>query len=359
MFKKDEYNQEEYNDYYQQEVAGAELNGSGEGKEKGGMGKLMAVPLLIILAVAGYFGYNMMNSQPEEIDTTLQVSMDNLPQSVQGNEEPTQAIEPTETTEPISSVAPAENQITDLEKELERAMGKTVEAEESTIEEEPTIQKPKEIVTELPKEVEGNTIQTAVTQEVQKAVSTSGKMSPEEVASIVAAVMQQMNQSKNSDTSTAAPIADKKDVELMNDLSDSDVDSVSADLIKELENINLSENTEIDTSSKKQINVYNKVNVQRVTGNDTLSQLSNEINNVISEGINENKAKTYTESLKSEVDVRQNEMRIIVVKKGDTLGKLAQRAYGNVMDYKRIYRANPELTRPDRIYIGQKLRIPN
>ena len=361
MFKKDEYNQEEYNDYYQQEVAGSELNGSGGGEEeKGGMGKLIALLVLMLLAVAGYFGYNMMNSQPEEIDTTLQVSMDNLPQSVQNNEEPAEPVEPTEAIEPTKTtevVPVAESQTSDLEKELERAMGKTAETEESTIKEEPiTVQEP----TKPAKETEENTVQTAVTQEVQKAVASSAKMSPEEVASIVAAVMQQMNQSKNADTSSAEPIAAKKDVELMNDLSNTDVDSVSADLIKELENINLSEDTQIDTSSsKKQVDVYNKVNVQSVTGNDTLSQLSNEINNVISEGINENKAKTYTESLKSEVDVRQNEMRIIVVKKGDTLGKLAQRAYGNVMDYKRIYRANPELTRPDRIYIGQKLRIPN
>jgi len=48
-----------------------------------------------------------------------------------------------------------------------------------------------------------------------------------------------------------------------------------------------------------------------------------------------------------------------VVKKGDTLGKIAKRAYGNAMAYKKIYQANPEVTRPDRIYIGQKLRIPN
>ena len=57
---------------------------------------------------------------------------------------------------------------------------------------------------------------------------------------------------------------------------------------------------------------------------------------------------------------RKNEMRIIVVRRGDTLGKIAKRAYGNVMEYRKIYKANPDiLKRPDRIYVGQKLRIPN
>ena len=351
MFKKDEYNQEEYNDYYRQEVEGAELNDSGK-EEKGGMGKLLILLTLIVLAVAGYFGYKMINlQQAEDIDTTLKVSMDNLPQSVQDNEE---IIKPTET---VPSTTEKESQTLDLEKALEKELEKTVNSKKITITEEPVIKESEEII-EAAEEGKTDTIQNTVTQEVQKAVSTSSKISPEEVASIVAAVMQQMNHSKSTKTDDLKPIANEKDVELINDLSDTDVDSVSADLIKELENINLNEDKKIDNSNE-QVDVYNKVNVQKVTGDDTLSQLSNEINDVINEGISENKAKTYTESLKSEVNVRQNEMRIIIVKKGDTLGKLAQRAYGNGGDYKKIYRANPEVTRPDRIYIGQKLRIPN
>jgi len=343
MFKKDEYNQEEYHDYYQQEVAGAELKGgTPQEEEKGGMGKIIAPIALVVLAIGGYFGYNMMGSQSEKIDKTLQVSMEeNLPQSTQADTNSEEAVKaPKE--EVISK--PKITEVVETPKT--ETIAKTVETSN-----EPTT------ITPQPA-----TVQTAVTQEVQKAVATTGKMSPEEVASIVAAVMLQMNQAKTTETTTATPIAAKQDVELMKDLSDTDVDSVSADLIKELENINLSEDTEIDNSDKK-VDVYNKVNVQSVQGDDTLSQLSNEISNVINEGITqttqESTAKSYTESLKSEVDVRQNEMRIMVVKRGDTLGKLAKRAYGNAMDFKKIYRANPELTRPDRIYVGQKLRIPN
>jgi nucleoid-associated protein YgaU len=48
------------------------------------------------------------------------------------------------------------------------------------------------------------------------------------------------------------------------------------------------------------------------------------------------------------------------VQKGDTLGAIAQRYYGAASKYPVIFEANqPMLKDPDRIYPGQKLRIPN
>jgi nucleoid-associated protein YgaU len=48
-----------------------------------------------------------------------------------------------------------------------------------------------------------------------------------------------------------------------------------------------------------------------------------------------------------------------VVVKGDTLSKIAQKAYGDMMKYPIIFEANkPMLTHPDKIYPGQVLRIP-
>ena len=322
MLNKDEYNQEEYNDYYRQEVEGAEI---GDSDEEGGlMSKLIILLVLLALAIAGYFGYKAMNNNAstDDIDTSLQVSAESsLPQSVQEEPKPVPVIETK--AEPV------------ITKEV------VAKAEVAKIAEpKPT-----------------PSVQSTINSEVTKAVATQGKMSAEEVAAVVAAVMQQMNQQKSSNPSSTST-TEKQDVVLMNELSDSKVDSVSADLIKELEGVDISENTKID-NSKKQVDVYNKVNVQNVSGADTLSQLSSQINAVMSEQVTKDKAANYTDSLKSEVNVRKNEMRIIVVRKGDTLGKIAKRAYGNVMDYQQIYRANPELTRPDRIYIGQKLRIPN
>jgi LysM repeat protein len=178
------------------------------------------------------------------------------------------------------------------------------------------------------------------------------------MTAVIEAVLKQMNEQKSLEGASPASEAVKKDAVLIDKLSQSDVDSVSTNLVKELENVSLSENTKVD-NDKKQVDVYNKVNLQDISGEDTLSQLSDEINAVTEEKVNTDTADTYTSSLKKEINVRQDEMRIIVVRKGDTLGKIAKRAYGNVMDYEKIYRANPEVTRPDRIYIGQKLRIPN
>lgn len=48
-----------------------------------------------------------------------------------------------------------------------------------------------------------------------------------------------------------------------------------------------------------------------------------------------------------------------VVKKGDTLSKIAEEFYGDKMLYPKIFEANRHLlSDPDRIKPGQKLRIP-
>ncbi|CAA6811896.1 MAG: Unknown protein [uncultured Sulfurovum sp.] len=333
MLNKDEYNQEEYNDYYRQETEGAEL-GSSNDEESGLMSKIIILLVIVALAIAGYFGYKAMSSTSEnnDIDTSLKVSAESsLPQSVQVE---------TEKIVIAEEVAPIKEEV----KIAEVNTNETAETDKVVDAQEPT------------------TSQAAVTTEVMKAVENKEKLSAEEIARVVGAVMKQMNEqkaSKSSSSSEPLTAAVKQDIELMDKLSDSEVDSVSQDLINELENaVDINEDTQVD-NGKKQVDVYNKVNVQNTSGSDTLSKLSDEINSVIKEGIKKDKSANYTESLKSEVDVRQNEMRIIVVRKGDTLGQIAKRAYGNVMEYKKIYKANPELTRPDRIYIGQKLRIPN
>ena len=47
------------------------------------------------------------------------------------------------------------------------------------------------------------------------------------------------------------------------------------------------------------------------------------------------------------------------VKSGDSLSKIAKQYYGDPMKYQRIFEANkPMLKDPDKIYPGQKLRIP-
>jgi len=345
MLNKDEYNQEEYNEYYRQETGRAETKD--EDEKSGILGKLILLLILLVLTIAGYFGYKVMN--PSTTNSTDSVSKEvtkaSLPQTIQ--KESDEVAKDTTTKEALE----IEKKITEASKEEETKKEVTKELE---TEEKETSKK--EALQEV-QEKKANSEQLAVTSEVNKALSGQGKMSPEEIAAVVDAVMKQMKQKKSTDTSTNS-VASKKDALLIDELSNSEVDSVSADLIKDLENADISEDTKID-NSKKQIDVYNKVSVQEISASDTLSQLSQQISSVIAEDSNKEKTTTYAKSLKSEVTVRTNEMRIIVVKKGDTLGKIAKRAYGNAMEFKKIYQANPEVTRPDRIYIGQKLRIPN
>jgi nucleoid-associated protein YgaU len=336
MLNKDQYNQEEYNNYYRQETEGAEIAG-GSDEESGVMGKIIILLLLLALLVAGYFGYQAFNnSDNDEIDTSLQVTAESsLPQSVQELQE-------NETTpkQDISVGNPTTS-----------AVKITEETETKQVAEIPQV---KTVQISPNKTSQEEAVQNAVSSQVSKQ---EGKMSPEEIAAVVAAVMQQMNQQQETE-SPAKPTVEKDDAKLMNSLSETEVDSVTSDLIKELESIDLNENTEVNTN-QKQVDVYNKVDVQNSSGSDALSQLSDQIDVLTSEKVQKDQAANYTSSLQREVSTRKNEMRIIVVKKGDTLGRIAKRAYGNVMDYKKIYKANPHVTRPDRIYVGQKLRIPN
>ena len=320
MLNKDHY---DYDEYYRQE---SRATGEDVQDEKSGIvSKLIILLILLAMAIAAYFGYKVIyKSTVDNYDNILvKVSTNpSIPKSVQ-------------------------NKPHEVKKEV-------VETKKTT----ETTKKPKEKEPDnIPKDAAVSKVESSVTTEVTKAMSTQGEMSPKEIATVVAAVMQQMNQNKSTNKST-----DSQEIEdnslFIDELSDSEVDSVSADLIKELKGIDINENKKID-NSKKKIDVYNKVNVEETSGEDTLSQLSKQISSVITEDVNKDKSTIYTKSLKSEVFVRTNEMRIIVVKEGDTLGKIAKRAYGDAAEYKRIYQANPEVTKPNSIYIGQKLRIPN
>ncbi len=48
-----------------------------------------------------------------------------------------------------------------------------------------------------------------------------------------------------------------------------------------------------------------------------------------------------------------------VIQAGDTLGKIAKRVYGDAMQYPKIFEANREVIEdPDKIFVGQKIRLP-
>ena len=59
------------------------------------------------------------------------------------------------------------------------------------------------------------------------------------------------------------------------------------------------------------------------------------------------------------VEAPEPEATFYTVVSGDTLSKIAKEHYGDAMKYPVIFEANrPMLTDPDKIYVGQVLRIP-
>ena len=51
--------------------------------------------------------------------------------------------------------------------------------------------------------------------------------------------------------------------------------------------------------------------------------------------------------------------KVYVVVAGDSLSKIAKREYGNAKEWNRIFEANRDILKdPDKIYPGQKLKIP-
>ena len=57
--------------------------------------------------------------------------------------------------------------------------------------------------------------------------------------------------------------------------------------------------------------------------------------------------------------LQQSGMRTYKVKSGDTLSKISKEFYGSPNEYMKIFGANREqLTSPDKIQVGQELKIP-
>jgi len=322
MLNKDLYNQDEYADYYAQEVRGAEISDS----EDGGSGKkivLIFLLLLLIIAV-GYFGWKNMNSSDNTISKGDVVS---VTKESKVEEKPVEKAE----SEPPVSMPEQSDKLTAVESPQEDTK-------------EPT---------------KADTITTAV-ESIASQNGKNTKMNSDDIANIVQMVMMKMNEDKNkelkssSSKGTTESKSEQEDTSLVESLTGTEVDSLSS--ITDKKGSTLSKDTD----------TYNKVVLKSSSssdGLDDLSKLSAELSDVIdstdTEDTTEDTDSNYAKSITKEVKTREKEMRYIVVKKGDTLGKIAKRVYGNVMDYKKIYEANPDvLRRPDKIYIGQKLRIP-
>jgi len=71
----------------------------------------------------------------------------------------------------------------------------------------------------------------------------------------------------------------------------------------------------------------------------------------------------YTQAISQEIESDSNiyhkNSRVILVEKGDTLGSISEKYYGNSMNFDKIIEANEKLNKHSQvIHIGQKLNIP-
>jgi len=134
---------------------------------------------------------------------------------------------------------------------------------------------------------------------------------------------------------------------------------VEIPLEKQLQEVN---DKVVSNKTLQEVDHYNKVVLTESevveVQNSPLNELNNNLQTIVNEVDTTNS--NYTQEITKEVVYREKEMRIIIVQKGDTLSKIAKRAYGDHANYKKIFAANPEIIEnPNQIYVGQRLRIPS
>ncbi len=152
-------------------------------------------------------------------------------------------------------------------------------------------------------------------------------------------------------------------------ISPEDVERIVTIIMKQIENqkknqleeaLILAEKPQVSSTPLEESNHYNKVVITNIDSKDIIDrqiELRANMDTLLKETTHIPSG--YEQAIKEEINTRSNEMRIIIVKKGDTLSKIAKKAYGDFDAYTKILTANPEIVKnPNEIFVGQKLRIP-
>jgi phage tail protein X len=184
--------------------------------------------------------------------------------------------------------------------------------------------------------------------------------SQDEMQEIVQMMMDQMQELNKS--------SDIESTKLSIDETDSQNDS---QLLATLQNADIEDDieTQQDTNvqeikadeSKDKVDHYNKVVINDSKYSEkNLNALTQKIGSIVEDmSAHKTTQTTYTQNISKEVTTRVDEMRVIRVKRGDTLSKIALRAYGRVSGFHKIVEANKDLIKnPNHIYVGQRLRVP-
>jgi LysM repeat protein len=202
------------------------------------------------------------------------------------------------------------------------------------------------------------------TDEIDKSIKqTQNKVySQDEMQEIVQMMMDQMNElNKSTDSEGEKLSTDEQDnnsdyTNLISTLTEATIDD-DEELFETKE---ADEQVEAKNSNER-VDHYNKVVVDNsMYSEDNLDALSKKIGSIVDDmSAHQSSATSYTQNISKEIETRADEMRVIVVKRGDTLSKIALRAYGRVSDYHKLVEANRDLIKnPNHIFVGQKLRIP-
>ena len=168
------------------------------------------------------------------------------------------------------------------------------------------------------------------------------------------------NTTNRVDQQNVVSSVNKRDVELIVKTIIAKMNKeVEIPLEKQLQEVN---DKVVSNKTLQEVDHYNKVVLTESevveVQNSPLNELNNNLQTIVNEVNTTNS--NYTQEITKEVVYRENEMRIIIVQKGDTLSKIAKKAYGDYANYKKIFAANPEIIEnPNQIYVGQRLRIPS
>lgn len=121
----------------------------------------------------------------------------------------------------------------------------------------------------------------------------------------------------------------------------------------------LTKNNELINQISLQIQTNTNTHEKIEDNNDLISvELKGKINQLIVS--KELTSLNYQRALSRESNTRSNAVRSVIVKKGETLWGIAKRAYGDGKHYKKILKANPQLTQKQKLFlvIGQVIRVP-
>ena len=199
-----------------------------------------------------------------------------------------------------------------------------------------------------------------IVQQIKTQPKKSPELKKEDIALIVKTIMMAM---KAQEASRPLIKAQNKtnDQQLLSSLQSADVDTIANRKvkIKRSETKNISK--KIVKKVKKRYVTYNAViiNKKEIRTTSDLAKLYATINKIAKKNKKKILRSAYTKKIRKEIGTRKNSMRTIKVRKGDTLGSLAVRAYGSAKYYRKIFTANPDLVDdPNKISVGQILRVP-